>query len=293
MIRPLRPLIAIFALAGCQQPGPAIDPFMARSTIPPPGTALSTAPMVTPGPQPYYSPPAVAPGPSPDALSTPPLIVQPAPVMPAPMPVPVLPPRNYPTRGGFDVPQSSNDPAPPAAGAPTSGLAAANAEPPIRIIEPPAEHTAALPADSLANPVATGGTPTNPAASPSPPPAVLPASVVLPASALLPAPAVSPAADPTSVNYPGDHPGLTYGYDPGYNTLRGKLDYSVTSRIWRLRYLPVDGPTDEYGGTVVIADGRQVSGFESGDFVAVQGALSSPVAPNTSATYAISRIKRQ
>ena len=55
MIRPFRPLIAIVALAGCQQPGPATDPFLYRSTIPPPGSAISAAPVVTPGPQPYYS----------------------------------------------------------------------------------------------------------------------------------------------------------------------------------------------------------------------------------------------
>ena len=115
MIRPLRPLIAIVALAGCQQPGPATDPFLYRSTIPPPGTAMSSAPLVTPGPQPYYSnAPTAVPGPSPYTPDTPAPIVQPAPVAPAPAPiVPVMPPRIYPQRGGFDGLQSSND-APPA-----------------------------------------------------------------------------------------------------------------------------------------------------------------------------------
>lgn len=272
MIRPFRPWIAIVVLAGCQQPGPAVDPFLYRSTIPPPGTSLSAGPTVTPGPQPYYSTaPAAVPGPA-DSLSTPPPIVQPAPVAPlAPAPV-ALPPRNFPTRGGFDVPQSSNDPPRATAGAPANAVAAA--EPPIRIVEPPVQRTAALPADGLAKP-----------------PNTLP--TVLPASAITPLPAALSAANGTSVNYPGDHPGLTYGYDPGYTALRGKLDYSVTARLWRLRYLPLDSPIDEYGGNVVIADSRQVSGFEPGDFVAVQGTLSPPAGPNSSATYALARIKRQ
>jgi hypothetical protein len=282
MIRPLRPLIAIVALAGCQQPGPVTDPFLYRSTIPPPGTALSSAPVVTPGPQPYYStPPAVAAAPSSDTLSTPPPIVQPAPVAPAPV-VPVLPPRNYPQRGGFDVPQSSNGPPPADAGAATGAVAAAGSEPAvIRIAEPPVQHITALPAVGLANPVVASGTPTNLS------------QAVVPASAVLPLAASSPEATGTSVNYPGDHPGVTYGYDPGYKALRGKLDYSVTARLWRLRYLPTDGPIDEYGGNVIIADGRQVNGFEPGDFVAVQGTLSPPSAATNSATYAVSRIKRQ
>jgi hypothetical protein len=95
------------------------------------------------------------------------------------------------------------------------------------------------------------------------------------------------------VNYPGDRPGVNYGYGPGYHVLRGKLDYSVTARLWRLRYLPPDGPIDEYGGAVVVADSRQVNGFEPGDFVAVHGTLSAPSAGGNTATYAISSIKRQ
>jgi hypothetical protein len=105
--------------------------------------------------------------------------------------------------------------------------------------------------------------------------------------------AASAIPSAVSVNYPGDHPGLTYGYDPGYAALRGKLDYSVTARLWRLRYLPPDGPIDEYGGNVVIGDSRQVNGFEPGDFVTVQGTLSPPSTTGGSATYAVTRIKRQ
>ncbi len=302
MIRPFRPLIAIVALAGCQQPGPATDPFLYRSTIPPPGSAVSAPPVVTPGPQPYYS------GAGwcwrPVAMHA----CHAGASAPAPVPVVApLPQRYFPSRGGFDFPQSSNGP--PAAGFRDANVdVAADGPNPsvIRIVEPPAPPAAAAPIGGLANPVITFGTPTNPspANSPeysrpnwSPNPSSSRASGG--SSGVVLASGVSPIADDalpaagSSVNYPGDHPGVDYGYDPGYHVLRGKLDYSVTARLWRLRYLPPAGPIDEYGGSVVIADSRQVNGFEPGDFVTVHGALSPPAGGGNSATYAVSRIKRQ
>ena len=167
MKRPRWPLIAIAALVGCQQPPAQVDPFLYRSTIPPPATAVPAGPALTPGPQPYYSPPATAVTPVPEGA---PAAV---PVTPALPPV-QLPPRIFPQRGGFDFPQSSTkSPAsdaavaaasPPAsAAAPPAGTAAqptavaknstapTNSAPTvIRIVEPPAQHVAALPAASPA-----------------------------------------------------------------------------------------------------------------------------------------------
>jgi hypothetical protein len=101
------------------------------------------------------------------------------------------------------------------------------------------------------------------------------------------------AADPAAVNLPGDRPGASYGYDPGYKNIRGKLEYSVTSRVWRLRYLPSPSPTDSNGGLATIADPGQLSGFESGDFVTVRGTFSPATAGGSTATLAIDRIQRQ
>ncbi len=106
----------------------------------------------------------------------------------------------------------------------------------------------------------------------------------------------SPAAadDSAAVNLPGDRAGVSYGYDPGYTTLRGKLEYSVAMRRWKLRYLPSDAPPDQYGGSVVLPDPSKLAGFEAGDFVSMQGTLTaadptSGLAP----VFALSRIKRQ
>ncbi|MDZ7617026.1 MAG: hypothetical protein U1E05_08480, partial [Patescibacteria group bacterium] len=46
-------------------------------------------------------------------------------------------------------------------------------------------------------------------------------------------------------------PAGQYGFDPSYAWLRGRLEYSQVDRRWKLRYIPVDGNTDQYGGSVV------------------------------------------
>ena len=69
-----------------------------------------------------------------------------------------------------------------------------------------------------------------------------------------------------------------YGYDPNYEWLRGKLEYSQIERRWKLRYIPIDGSTDEFGGSVVFSDASLLAGYERGEFVEVRGRLSD-VAP--------------
>ncbi len=65
--------------------------------------------------------------------------------------------------------------------------------------------------------------------------------------------------------------GQAYGYDPAYGWLRGRLEYSASQRQWKLRYIPIDGTTDQFGGSVVLADGTQTQGLKPGDFVTAQG----------------------
>ena len=62
-----------------------------------------------------------------------------------------------------------------------------------------------------------------------------------------------------------------YAYDPSYGWLRGRLEYSASQRQWKLRYIPIDGATDQFGGSVVLADGAATQGLRVGDFVTAQG----------------------
>lgn len=81
-----------------------------------------------------------------------------------------------------------------------------------------------------------------------------------------------------------------YDFDAGYRRLRGKLEYSEATRRWKLRYIPADGATDDFGGSVVIDDSSCLSGFERGDFVEAHGEVVSGAgdargfAPNFSVT---------
>ncbi len=103
-----------------------------------------------------------------------------------------------------------------------------------------------------------------------------------------------PAAAPdAAISLPGDQPGAAYGYDAGYKNIRGKLEYSVNDAVWRLRYLPPGMTGDTHGGIVTIADAGQLSGFEAGDFIAVQGTISPVSAAGLPATLAVDRIRRQ
>ncbi len=64
-----------------------------------------------------------------------------------------------------------------------------------------------------------------------------------------------------------------YGYDAEYRWLRGRLEYSPIDRRWKLRYIPIDGQTDRYGGSVILADESLLTGCQRGEFVEVQGRL--------------------
>jgi hypothetical protein len=64
-----------------------------------------------------------------------------------------------------------------------------------------------------------------------------------------------------------------YGHSTDYQRLSGSLEYSHATRQWKLRYIPIDGQTDAYGGSVVIADGAALEGFRPGEFVTVEGEI--------------------
>ncbi len=70
-------------------------------------------------------------------------------------------------------------------------------------------------------------------------------------------------------------PAGLYGYEPSYASLSGRLEYSESARQWKLRYIPIDGQTDQFGGSVLLADSSRIEGFKPGDFVSVRGSITS------------------
>jgi hypothetical protein len=67
-----------------------------------------------------------------------------------------------------------------------------------------------------------------------------------------------------------DGAGAHYAYARDYGWLRGQLEYSPAGDEWKLRYVPIDGETDGFGGSVVLA-GELPRSFRPGDFVVAQG----------------------
>lgn len=90
-------------------------------------------------------------------------------------------------------------------------------------------------------------------------------------------------------------PASRYARNENYSALRGKLEYSQSTGRWKLRYIPLDGETDDYGGSVEIADAAGLQGFKPGEFVSVSGSISEPSAGARSfaPTYRLQSIARQ
>lgn len=104
---------------------------------------------------------------------------------------------------------------------------------------------------------------------------------------------------------PATAPRDAYGHDPQYRWLKGKLEYSQSSGRWKLRYIPVDGTTDDYGGSVELPDANRLGGLQPGDLVTVEGRVTGNAATSSHAngksvgtgsfapSYAIDRIAKQ
>jgi len=76
----------------------------------------------------------------------------------------------------------------------------------------------------------------------------------------------------TRGNGPADR-GETYGFDPNYAWLHGKLEYSQVQSQWKLRYIALNGETDKYGGSVVLVGDAPLAAHKPGEFVSVSGAI--------------------
>ena len=267
---------------GCQTPRPNFDPFMGKSTVPPPATGSV--------------------GPPPGATSDSGGFLQKA-------------PPNLPSTGGMFTPPESNqdlyspaglNSAPPVGGygsgpgnyqsSTTSpsrvGTFAANQAPAATAIPTADEtgggvvQTAATSSIRIVEPNATTE------------PAQLSATATSDATDIMNLPA-SGASQMTAAGKMGvDRQALrplvdsrSYGHAPNYGWLQGQLEYSQLDRQWKLRYIPIDGTTDAFGGSVVLG-GEPPQGVEAGQFVRVDGRLASadPAAGGYAPVYEIERI---
>jgi len=71
-----------------------------------------------------------------------------------------------------------------------------------------------------------------------------------------------------------------YGHSQDYAQLRGQLEYVAKDRVWKLRYIPIHGQQDAYGGQFTLSEGAKLEAFQAGDYVTVEG---SPTKENSAA----------
>ena len=92
----------------------------------------------------------------------------------------------------------------------------------------------------------------------------------------------------------GSTTGGDFSFAADYSSLSGQLEYSRSSRQWKLRYIPIDGQTDDYGGSVLLGDSADLAQFKPGDHVSVRGSLAGgPSAGGSfSPRYRLDRVER-
>ncbi len=262
-------------LTGCRNSsnqGP-VDPFLGPTRVPPP----TTGSIYTPPPDPsYYHLPQSAPPQSGIPATS--------------FPTAALPPQSTaqpddrlgtsglaqgwsaaPSLSGASLVSQSATPDMQPKPDPRAPATAVHREPIIRVLEPPS-RSASVEAAAHYNPVPTRVV--NIVDLPRAP-GTAPASGFRTVSATEPVdgpnrvvPAIAQQSAGTFTPSAGN-----YGFDPSYAWLRGRLEYSQVARQWKLRYIPVEGDTDQYGGSVVIMNEAALAGCERGKFVAVRGRI--------------------
>ena len=96
----------------------------------------------------------------------------------------------------------------------------------------------------------------------------------------------------TAAALPADDPG-PYGYEPSYRWLKGHLEYSPTNQRWKLRYIPITGRTDGYGGSVMLEDSPALKDLHRGDAVMIEGQIVGDSEPGSFAPlYRVERVSR-
>jgi len=280
MKRQMALIVAILLFSGCSsQAPPASDPFFGRTRVAPSPTGSVSGQQ----PGPYYRGNV---SPVPNGRSSPwPKAAAASPSPNGPTPTPAR--RSPVALAAGSIPRPVDD---TAGGQQPRGGTLAGREPVIRIIEPRPAPSAGLPAKMVSHPPTTAG-PQEPRRLDVPGRVVdimeLPPAGSSRSSATAKAggfrlasaddgPDGPSAATTGDVTTEGFAPRVNYGHGPKYEWLRGKLEHSQIDRRWKLRYIPVDGKTDRFGGSVVLSNPSVLSGFERGEFVKIQGKIGPP-----------------
>ncbi len=269
--------ITVLLLAGCQGQGMGIDPF-GRTTIPPPPTGAA---------QPYAADPYYN-----NTTSAPPLVPMPG------------------NSSSYSQPAQPRQPATsrPVTGQPAGWVAAGSEDAAtsqnqrLRPVSPLFDGSEASVDAQLASAEGQPGGRAAPAVfrQQSPTPASNATIGTHDRTELSKLPLVRPrgvskfSTSPARNLSSGVDSGR-YGYASDYTWLKGRLEYVASELKWKLRYIPVDQTSDDFGGSVVLPALAELENYREGDFVTVRGRVAArdPDARDFATNYTVEAIEQQ
>jgi hypothetical protein len=249
----------LLLVAGCQNRPSQLDPFLGKTTVPPPATGAVGA--QAPGVLAYPA--------APPTMTAPPAAVSPgtaAPVTVPPPPGTFNPPASTP----IPQPLSGTTTPPPNNPPPSSPPSTMNVSTPIRVVPPDPNRritSGSAPSggvDIMDLPVR--GSTTQPKTAGGAGGGALQSYTAPPGSTFN----VDSAAAKT-LTIPGQN--FAYANDAAYTQLSGRLEYSSIDGRWLLRYTAPESRADRYGGVAILIGPNQMNGFRNGDFVTAAGRL--------------------
>jgi hypothetical protein len=115
---------------------------------------------------------------------------------------------------------------------------------------------------------------------------------VVSTSASKPQPEAAAPATPTAPAVPEETrpANPNYGHAEDYSWVMGQLQYSRIRNTWRLRYAQLD-ESDQYGGSVTLADDLRNAGFHDGQLVRIDGRLIDATSRSIAPTYEVDSIR--
>ncbi len=293
-------IVTLAAVVGCKnQSTPLANPFLSPDRVPPPATRTlqpGTAQPVYPGDAAPFVPAVGAPSANAPANVYPPGTGVPAPTY-APQSAPVTPP------GGWNQPATAPTNVVPYGVQPTSARATIGTLPsdsqPIQVTpDNQSLRFAAVPSPVTNDPLQIAAQQQGVVNTPyvyTPPTPIAQQGFTQPTQfAATPTPAAAsdgfrpqgssqattptPASQPNNTALPEDP--ARFGFDPTYRWLRGQLQYYPQTGYWGVRYVPLGGAADSYGGVAVIDNPEVLGGVQPGEYLAVQGYLETAEAGN-------------
>ena len=239
----------VLMIGGCRNQPAQLDPFLGRTTVPPPPTGAVGAPGVLayPAAPPSFTSPPVGSG-----------------------SVPATPPGTFVPGNSVAPARPLSSTVPPSNNLPSSPPSTVNVSTPMRVVAPDPNRR------MVVGPSTSGGVDIMdlPVRGQSSQNKTAVGTGVRGAVQSYEAPSGATYNVENAVAQVVTIPGQTpaYGFDETYSRLNGRLEYSASDGRWLLRYVSPENRPDRFGGVVALVPMGPMN-FRNGDFVIADGRI--------------------